>query len=221
MTAPSRRKDKPCRTCSTMLRRDNASGFCARCVKASPEYRAKVAAGARKRYADPAERERTGLAMRRAYQRDPTIAERKAERMREIAATPEWQERNRANCTDRRLWEKGLAARTPQSHARQGRTFSKRHGLAAWCPVVYLEMARELRRSGVPLPDVKRMVADQQARDHAHADRAANHRSKWATVEPGLGSRDPCPRCGAAGINGCAHRAPFQPVQGLTSYAGR
>lgn len=167
MTAPSRRKDKPCRTCPTLVRRDNRSGYCAKCVKASPEYRAKVAAGARKRYADPAERERTGQAVRRAVQRDPTIAERKSAAMREIASDPEWKARNAEQCRDRRLWEHGVAARTAASHAKQGRTFSRRHGLAAWCPPDYLETARDLRRNNVPLADVKRMVAEQQARDLA------------------------------------------------------
>lgn len=167
MTAPSRRKDKPCKSCPALVRRDNRSGYCARCVKASPEYRAKVAEGAKRRYADPEQRARTGEGVRRAVQRDPTIRARKSAAMREIAATPEWQERNRANCTDRRLWEKGVAARTPESNRRQGRTFSQRHGLGAWCPPDYLEMARDLRRNNVPLDDVKRMVAEQQTRDLA------------------------------------------------------
>ena len=181
MTAPSKRKDKPCRTCPTMLRRDNRGGYCARCVKASPEYRAKVAEGAKRRYSDPEQRKRTGEGVRRAVQRDPTIAERKSAAMREIAATPEWQERNRASCTERRLWEKGLAARTPASHERQGRTFSQRHGLGAWCPPDYLEMARDLRRNNVPLDDVKRMVAEQQERDRAAIRR--RHEEARAKVE--------------------------------------
>lgn len=162
-----------------MLRADNRSGYCARCVKQSPEYRAKVAAGAKRRYADPAERARTGDGVRRAVQRDPTIAERKSAAMREIARDPEWKARNAEQCRERRLWEKGLAARTPASNVRQGRTFSRRHGLGAWCPDDYLEMARDLRRSGVPLDDVKRMVAEQQARDLAAVRRRiANDRAR-------------------------------------------
>lgn len=177
MEPPSKRRDQPCKSCPTLVRRDNASGYCARCVKASPEYRAKVAAGAKRRYSDPAERERTALAMRRANQRDPTIAKRKSAAMKAVAATPEWQERNRASCSERRLWEKGVAARTPASNAKQGRTFSQRHGLRAWCPAEYVEMARDLRRNNVPLDDVKRMVAEQQALDVAKLRRqiADNH----------------------------------------------
>lgn len=190
MTSPSRLKDKPCRTCPTMLRRDNRSGYCAGCVKASPEYRAKVAEGAKRRYADPAERARTGEGVRRAVQRDPTIRARKSAAMREIAATPEWQERNRASCTDRRLWEKGVAARTPESNRRQGRTFSQRHGLGAWCPPDYLEMARDLRRNNVPLDDVKRMVAEQQALDVAKLRRQiAGNRAKAENDNARLESR--------------------------------
>lgn len=165
MVAPSRAKTRQCKTCPTMIRADNRSGYCAKCVKRTPEFRAKVAAGARKRYADPAERERTGAAMRRAYQRDPTIAARKAEKMREIASDPEWQARNAEQCRERRLWEAGLAARTSESFRRQGETFSRRHGIASWCPPDYVEMARDLRKSGVPLDEVKRLVAEQQGAD--------------------------------------------------------
>lgn len=143
MPPPSKSYTKPCRTCPTMLRADNRSGYCARCVKQSPEYRAKVAAGAKRRYADPAERARTGQAVRRANQADPTIRERKSAAMREIAATPEWQARNAENCRERRLWEKGRAGRTEASNVRQGVTFSQRHGIASWCPADYVEMARD------------------------------------------------------------------------------
>lgn len=177
MPPPSKRYEKPCKSCPALVRNDNSSGYCKACVKQSPEYRAKVAAGARKRYADPAERQRTSEALRKANQRDPTIRKRKSAAMRAIAATPEWQERNRASCTERRLWEKGVAARTPESNQRQGRTFSQRHGIAAWCPPEYVEMARDLRRNNVPLDDVKRMVAEQQAVDVAKLRRqiADNH----------------------------------------------
>lgn len=167
MTAPSRRYEKPCRTCPALLRNDNSSGYCAKCVKSSPEYRAKVAEAAKRRYSDPAERARTGEQVRRAYQADPTIAERKSARMREIASDPEWRARSAESCTRRRLWEKGVAGRTAASHERQGRTFSQRHGIAAWCPADYVEMARDLRRNNVPLDEVKRLVADQQAHDLA------------------------------------------------------
>lgn len=178
MVAPSRAKTRRCKTCPTMIRADNRSGYCPRCVKKSPEFRANVAAAARKRYADPAERERTAAAMRRAYQRDPTIAERKAEKMRQIAADPEWKARNAENCRSRRLWEKGAAARTAESHRRSGETFSRRHGLGKWCPPDYLEMARDLRRKGVPPDEVKRLVLDQYETDlakfRATLDRSVN-----------------------------------------------
>lgn len=36
MTAPSKAKTTPCRTCPTLVRADNRRGYCARCVKASP-----------------------------------------------------------------------------------------------------------------------------------------------------------------------------------------
>ena len=177
MPPPSKRREKPCRGCQTLIRNDNTSGYCARCVKSSPEYRAKVAEGAKRRYSDPEQRQRTGQGVRRANQVDPTIRARKSAAMREIAATPEWQERNRASCSERRLWEKGVAARTAASNAKQGRTFSQRHGIRAWCPPEYVEMARDLRRNNVPLDDVKRMVAEQQALDVAKLRRqiADNH----------------------------------------------
>ena len=99
--------------------------------------------------------------MKRAYRHDPTIAERKAARMREITSDPEWKARNAENCRSRRLWEKGLAARTPESFERQGRTFSQRHGIGAWCPADYVDHARDLRKSGVPLDETKRLIAEQ------------------------------------------------------------
>lgn len=189
MVAPSKAKTGACKSCSTAIRADNRSGYCGRCVKKTPEFRAKAAAGAQRRYADPAARERTGAAMRAAYQRDPTIAERKAAKMREIAADPEWKARNAEQCRERRLWETGLAARTPESHARQGRTFSQRHGLGAWCPADYVDLARDLRRSGVPLDETKRLVAEQQEADRAavrkrHA--AARKRTENETVRRDL-----------------------------------
>lgn len=165
MAPPSKTKSVPCKSCPALVRPSSATGYCARCVKRSPEYRQKVSAGTHRRYADPAARERTGQAVRLANALDPSIRERKAAAMREIASDPEWQARNAEQCRDRRLWERGVAARTPESDARAGRTFSKRHGLGAWCPADYIAMARDLRRSNVPLDEVKRLVAEQGERD--------------------------------------------------------
>lgn len=162
---PSRRKDRKCRECPEMIRRDNASGLCVRCVKKSNEFRRAASGAAHRRYEDPAEREKTGKAVRRAHQIDPTIRVRKSQAMKEIAATSEWKERNAELCRERRLWEIGVAARTPESDARAGQTFSLRHGIASWCPMEYVETARDLRRSGVSVEETKRLIAEQQEAD--------------------------------------------------------
>lgn len=148
-----------------MIRRDNKSGLCVQCVKRSNEFRRAASGAAHRRYEDPAERERTGQAVRRANQLDPTIRVRKSQIMKEIAATPEWKARNAEQCRERRLWEIGVAARTPESDARAGRTFSRRHGIGSWCPEDYIEQARELRKSGVSVEETKRMIAEQQEVD--------------------------------------------------------
>ena len=124
MAPPSKRYETPCKgRCGGFVRNDNKSGYCRRCVKASPEFRANVSAAAKRKYENPEQRAKTGRAVRRANQVDPTIRARKSAAMRTRAATPEWQERNRQNCTERRLWEKGLAGRTPESLKRQGETY--------------------------------------------------------------------------------------------------
>lgn len=137
-----------CRSCDKSLGRKNRTGYCNRHAKQSPEYREKLAA-----------------AQRRVQQADPTIRERKSAKMREIAATPEWQARNAEQCRQRRLWEKGVPAITAETRARQGRTFSARHGIALWCPAELVETARALRRSGVSVDETKRMIAEQHDRD--------------------------------------------------------
>jgi hypothetical protein len=158
-----------------MIRRDNKSGLCLRCVKKSDSFRSAASQGAQKRYEDPAQRERTSKALRRANQTDPTIRERKSARMKEIAADPDWKARNAENCRQRRLWEKGQAGRTPESHAKQGRTFSRRHGIASWCPHDYVEQARQLRRSNIPVEEVKRMIFEQQEKDLEQLRRRMGH----------------------------------------------
>lgn len=162
---PSRRKDRKCNECPTMIRRDNKSGLCTRCVKRSNEFRRAASGAAHRRYEDPAEREKTGKGVRRANQLDPTIRVRKSQIMKEIAATPEWKERNAQQCRDRELWKLGLAGRTAESNVRQGVTFSQRHGIRSWCPLEYVEQARELRRAGVSVEETKRMIAEQQEAD--------------------------------------------------------
>lgn len=162
---PSRRKDRKCNECPTMIRRDNKSGLCVQCVKKSNSFRRAASGAAHRRYEDPEQRKRTGAAVKRANQLDPTIRVRKSQIMKEIAATPEWKERNAQQCRDRRLWEIGVAARTPESDARAGRTFSQRHGIASWCPLEYVEQARELRKAGVSVEETKRMIAEQQEAD--------------------------------------------------------
>jgi len=162
---PSRRKDRKCDQCPTMIRRDNKSGLCVKCVKKSDSFRRAASGAAHRRYEDPEERKRTGEGVRRANQADPTIRVRKSAIMKEIAADPEWKARNAEQCRERRLWETGLAARTPESFVRQGQTFSRRHGIGSWCPLEYVEQARELRRAGVSVEETKRMIAEQQEAD--------------------------------------------------------
>lgn len=172
---PSRRKDRKCSQCPEMIRRDNRSGMCTRCVKKSDEFRRAASGAAHRRYEDPEQRERTGKAVRMANRLDPTIRQRKSAIMKEIAADPEWKARNAEQCRDRRLWEIGVAARTPESNARAGRTFSQRHGIGSWCPTDYIEQARELRRLNVPLEEVKRMIADQYEKDLEQLRRRMGH----------------------------------------------
>lgn len=137
-----------CRACEKPLGRKNRTGYCVRHAKQSPEYRAKLAA-----------------AQRRAQQADPTIRTRKSAAMKALAATPEWQTRNAESCRRRRIWERGVAALTLDVRAQQGRTFSVRHGIASWCPPELVETARALRRSGVPIEETKRMIAEQHEQD--------------------------------------------------------
>lgn len=155
-----------CKTCQKPLGRKNRTGYCNQHAKQSPEYRAKLAA-----------------AQRRAQAADPTIRERKSAKMRELAATPEWKARNRELCTERRLWEHGLAARRPDTPAKWGRTFSRRHGILRWCPEEYLDLARKLARSNVPPAEVKRMVLEQQERDLAELRRRMSGSKPVAFIE--------------------------------------
>lgn len=149
--------------------------MCTRCVKKSDEFRRAASGAAHRRYEDPEQRERTGKAVRMANRLDPTIRQRKSAIMKEIAADPEWKARNAEQCRDRRLWEIGVAARTPESNARAGRTFSQRHGIGSWCPTDYIEQARELRRLNIPLEEVKRMIADQHEKDLEQLRRRMGH----------------------------------------------
>lgn len=162
---PSRRKDRQCDECPTMIRRDNKSGLCASCVKKSKSFRRAVSKAAKKKYENPAARKKTGDAIRRANQLDPTIRARKSASMKRAAADPAWKARNAELCRQKRLWEKGLAARTADSFVQQGITFTMRHGIGSWCPLEYIEQARELRQSGVSVEETKRMIADQQEAD--------------------------------------------------------
>lgn len=150
-----------------MIRRDNKSGLCSRCVKKSDSFRRAASGAAHRRYEDPEQRKITGQGVRRANLTDPTIRERKSAIMKEIAADPEWKARNAEQCRDRRLWEIGVAARTPESDAKAGRTFSQRHGIRSWCPAEYVETARKLRLAGVSVEETKRMIAEQHERDMA------------------------------------------------------
>jgi hypothetical protein len=165
MTAPSRMKTTPCRACPTLVRNDSRSGFCGKCVKQTPEFKARASQAARNR--TPEHRAKLGAAQRRACQADPTIRQRKSIKMRALAATPEWRARNAESCTQRRLWEQGLAARTAETLARQGVTFTRRHGHAIWCPEDYLNLARKLRRAKLPLLEVMRLVWEQHDKDMA------------------------------------------------------
>lgn len=148
-----------------MIRRDNKSGLCRQCVKKSDSFRRAVSGAAHRRYENPEQREITGRGVKRANQLDPTIRVRKSAIMKEIAADPEWKARNAEQCRKRELWKIGLAARTEESNVRQGITFTMRHGIGSWCPMEYIEQARELRRSGVSVEETKRMIAEQQETD--------------------------------------------------------
>lgn len=134
--------------CDRPLHRRNKTGLCAAHVKSDPAYRARLA-----------------QSQRRALALDPTILERRAAAMRAKASTPEWKARNAELCRDRRLWEKGVAALTPEIRAQQGRTFSARHGVASWSPPELVDLARALRAHGATLEEAKRMVDEQHERD--------------------------------------------------------
>lgn len=158
-----------------MIRRDNKSGLCRQCVKKSDSFRRAASGAAHRRYEDPEQRKITGQGVRRANRADPTIRERKSAIMKEIAADPAWKRRNAEQCRERRLWEIGVAARTPESDAQAGRTFSRRHGIGSWCPEDYIKQARELRRSGVSVEETQRMIFEQQERDLARLRRKMGH----------------------------------------------
>lgn len=162
---PSRRKDRKCDKCPTLIRRDNKSGLCPKCVKDSPDFRRRSREARLKHYEDPANRQKTGDAVRRANMVDPTIRVRKSEAMKAIAATPEWKARNAEQCRERKLWELGVAGITPEVRSRQAKTLAhKRHW--AWCPPELLEEAKHLRRSkNLPLRDVKRIIMDQHEKE--------------------------------------------------------
>lgn len=135
--------------CDRPLRRGNKTGLCAAHVKSDPAYRAKLA-----------------QSQRRALALDPTILERRAAAMRAKAATPEWKARNAESCRDRRLWENGQAARTADTPAKWGRTFSARHGVDAWCPPELRDLQRHLaRKRGATAAETKRLVLEQHERD--------------------------------------------------------
>lgn len=161
-----------------MIRRDNKSGLCGPCVKKSDSFRRAASGAAHRRYEDPEQRERTGKAVKLANQLDPTIRERKSAIMKEIAADPEWKARNAEQCRQRELWKLGRAGRTELSNIRQGVTFSLRHGIGSWCPTDYIEQARDLRRLGVPVEEVKRMIAEQQEKDLEQVRRRMGHGSR-------------------------------------------
>lgn len=134
---------RTCAECGVDLYRRNRSGYCARHANSSPEKRAKVSA-----------------ALRRAIQADP--ARRAAlSRAGKVGASAQGESERRARrAREMRLWDRGAAARTPETFARISRSVSNVR--MAWCPPDLRDEARRLTKSkGVPLVEVKAIIAEQ------------------------------------------------------------
>lgn len=117
--------ERVCKSCSGPVSRYNRSGYCAACANSSPEKRAKISAS-----------------MKRVYAADPALRETRRRIGRETAARPGEKERRAAQCRATRMWEKGLAGRTPESVAKIARATSERR--MAWCPPELRDHARWL-----------------------------------------------------------------------------
>ncbi|MGX7895493.1 hypothetical protein [Tsuneonella sp. HG222] len=206
--------------CETTLGRGNASGYCKRhyakhCMTA--EHAANIRAGQKRRMMDPEQRERL------------------REQARAIGKLPQAVKARRERAIRDRIWEKGLAAVTPEGRKLAGAR--SRATKLAWCPpelrddYMYLirtkrikaaeartmilerheaEMARWRRAIGAPS-----VVFDVSVESHILPSRgslperqvrsAAASQAKWERIETLRVNRTICPHCGARSDIGCEH----------------
>lgn len=118
---------KTCAVCSAPLSPRNASGYCTRCQNRQPGKRAKIAA-----------------AVRRSYQLNPELRVIRRASAVKNARDPEINARRSAAARRDRLWEKGVAARTPETYAKIAAT--QRAASLAWCPPHLREDYRRMMR---------------------------------------------------------------------------
>lgn len=139
--------------CGTELSRPNRTGRCKPCAVAwlnsSTDIKARRVKGLhRMMAARPEWRERV-----RALGR--------------LERSPEFRERARQTCTERRLWEYGLPkARTPEANAKRGRSLTE--AKLGWCPRELRDHYRTLTKNhGYKAAEARAMILEQHEKDMA------------------------------------------------------
>lgn len=132
---------RTCRACSAPITRHSRSGLCRPCW-----------------FADPEEQARRIAALRAAFAHRPELAEANRRRMAAMNRTPEARARSARNVRRDRLWERSLAAITPESRRKRGETIRQRN-LADIPPALREEFLR-LRSMGFSKAEAKQIVLD-------------------------------------------------------------
>lgn len=147
MNADLQDKCVNCKTCGKTLWKGNASGYCRKHI--SPERRAKMVAG-----------------INRKIQEDPIYLEKLKAQARKNAAMPGHIEKMAEAGKRAETWRIALAATTPESYKRAGRSLSER--LMAWCPRELRDQYRHLNQSKkIKAAEARQMILDQHEKDMA------------------------------------------------------
>lgn len=139
---------KPCGApdCGRPLGRQNQSGYCkhhAPQAMRSPEHNARIKEG-----------------WRRKLLADPEFLDTLRKRLARARQSPKNAEANRRRIIETRLWERALAACTPEVRAKAGRNRSA--SMLAWCPEELRDEYRALlRRNDMNAASAKAAILEQ------------------------------------------------------------
>jgi hypothetical protein len=134
---------RTCAVCPASLDPRNRTGYCSRHHNGAP-----------------GKRQRISEALKRGHQLHPEWREDRRRAAIKAASCPVERARRAQRCRDRRLWEIGVAALTPESRAKQAAAQSARR--MAWCPPELRDEAKRLvRYKKLRLAEVKQIIGEQ------------------------------------------------------------